>query len=98
MTITLEQARRIVEEGDGLTHELSKIEAHLKAFRALTSETVECRAYATGSDPFGRITGMYATLLPVPRSVAISALERERAKAVAKLAELGVQVPAAGEQ
>lgn len=95
--ITLEQARTIVEQGDGLLADLNYLDQYISTFRRVPGDMVMCRAFSvapgTPSD-YGRFGGSASVeLLPVPKAQAISALLRERTKVVAKMAELGVEAP-----
>lgn len=93
--ITLEEARRILEDGEAAMEELRWCDNKIAGFRAMAGETVQCIAFArppgAGSD-YGRFSQTWAEVLPIPKAHAISALERQRSKVLARLAELGVSV------
>lgn len=96
--ITLEQARTIVEQGDNLLAELLDVDRRLSAFQNVNGDVVVCRAVSLAPSEDDHTFSAYkgrasVEILPVPKAQAISAVLRERAKLVAKLAELGVYEP-----
>jgi hypothetical protein len=97
--ITLEQAQRIVEEGERLRSELQHIDSTIASFHCVEGDVVMCRAYAAspgGAEPLYYARNKSSVeVLPIPKSQALSALNRQRSKLVARFAELGVEAPPA---
>lgn len=87
-TLTLTQLRQLTEQGEALASEIEDIDRRIVAFEK-AGPTVRCFACLSPDGSFGRL-GPTVEVMPVDTSVAISALKRLRAKALARLAELGV--------
>lgn len=78
-----------LETVNDLKIQLRAVDEVLAAFQRVPGDTVA--AYAT-SDRANYSRGYRVQLLPVPKSLAVSAALREREKVVARLAALGVTV------
>jgi len=89
---TLSQLEKLLEQGRELKEELDAVDYRLSRFAALEGDVVPCRAFAAQTTmDFGRGGGLYVEVMPVAKSVVISALQRERSKILQRLRDLGVE-------
>jgi hypothetical protein len=93
----LSQLSQLLDAGHVLVERLLEADRIIEAFKAQPGDLVACRAFATGAGAptdsnYGRWHVLSVEVLPIDRKYALSAAVRQRAKVLAELAALDVDL------